>query len=177
MKIADEYLKVIQSRFIAIQTQGKDTINQLNAQDIHWTFNDTSNSIAVIVKHVSGNMISRWTDFLTTDGEKDTRNRDEEFIDDVASQEKLLTIWEDGWTVLLATISSLTPEDLMKEIKIRGEKHTVIDAIERQLIHYASHVGQMVYIAKMLREKEWQTLSIPIGKSEEFLQEKLKDNE
>lgn len=177
MKVADEYLKVIQGRFIAVKAQGGNTLNQLNDHDIHWTFNNTSNSIVVIVKHVSGNMISRWTDFLITDGEKDTRKRDEEFIDDIASHSELISIWEKGWDVLFTTIQNLTSDDLLKEVKIRGEKHTVIDAIERQLSHYSSHVGQIIYIAKLMRGTDWKTLSIPIGKSEEFLQEKLEDNQ
>jgi hypothetical protein len=118
-------------------------------------------------------MISRWTNFLTTDGEKDSRNRDDEFVDNITSMSELMAIWEKGWETFLQTLTSLTEEDLLKEIHIRGERHTVLDAIERQVAHYASHVGQIVYIGKMLKNDQWESLSIPRGQSEKFLNQML----
>lgn len=176
MQIAKEYLRVVNNRFKVLKNQGERTFQQLSDEEIHWSLNEASNSIAIIVKHLRGNMNSRWTNFLTADGEKSTRKRDEEFIDDIASLDALVTIWEDGWDVLFKTIQSLKPDDLMKQVKIRGEKHTVIDAIERQMAHYASHIGQIIYIAKQMKDTDWETLSIPKGKSDEFLLKKLEEN-
>ncbi|MBU5340543.1 DUF1572 domain-containing protein [Caldifermentibacillus hisashii] len=173
MKIGNVYLKVVVERFKSVKTLGDKTIEQLSEQDIHWTYNQESNSVAVIVKHLSGNMISRWTDFLTSDGEKENRNRDEEFIDDIFSKSELMRVWEKGWNVLIDTLTGLKEEDLLKTIKIRGEKHFVLEAIERQMTHYAYHVGQIVYIGKQLKDSEWKTLSIPRGKSEDYRKEML----
>lgn len=173
MKIGNVYLKVVVERFKSVKTLGDKTIEQLSEQDIHWTYNQESNSVAVIVKHLSGNMISRWTDFLTSDGEKENRNRDEEFIDDIFSKSELMRVWEKGWNVLIDTLIGLKEEDLLKTIKIRGEKHFVLEAIERQMAHYAYHVGQIVYIGKQLKDSEWKTLSIPRGKSEDYRKEML----
>jgi len=168
--------QVVQARFRSNKELGDKTIQQLSEDDIHWSINDNSNSIAVIVKHVSGNMISRWTDFLTTDGEKSNRNRDDEFIDDISSKRDMISIWEKGWSILFKTLGNLRVGDLLKVVYIRGESHTVIDAIERQLSHYAYHIGQIVYIGKRIWDENWETLSIPKGKSEEYLQEMLKKN-
>lgn len=173
MKIGNVYLKVVVERFKSVKTLGDKTIEQLSEQDIHWTYNQESNSVAVIVKHLSGNMISRWTDFLTSDGEKENRNRDEEFIDDIPSKLEMINVWEKGWDVLIDTLTGLKEEDLLKTIKIRGEKHFVLEAIERQMTHYAYHVGQIVYIGKQLKDSEWKTLSIPRGKSEDYRKEML----
>lgn len=173
MNIVNEYLRVVMERFKSIKTLGDKTIEQLSEKDIHWTYNQESNSIAVIVKHLSGNMISRWTDLLTSDGEKENRNRDEEFIDDIPSKLEMINVWEKGWDVLIDTLTGLKEEDLLKTIKIRGEKHFVLEAIERQMTHYAYHVGQIVYIGKQLKDSEWKTLSIPRGKSEDYRKEML----
>ncbi|MEL3957503.1 DUF1572 domain-containing protein [Caldifermentibacillus hisashii] len=173
MNIGNVYLRVVIERFKSVKTLGDKTIEQLSEKDIHWTYNQESNSIAVIVKHLSGNMISRWTDFLTSDGEKENRNRDEEFIDDVSSKSELISVWEKGWDVLIDTLTGLNEDDLLETIKIRGEKHFVLEAIERQIAHYAYHVGQIVYIGKQLRNNEWKTLSIPRGKSEDYRKEIL----
>lgn len=129
-----------------------------------------ANSIAIIAKHIGGNLISRWTDFLTTDGEKATRNRDAEFemIDD--SRESVMQLWESGWRVLFANIEPLTADDFSRTITIRGEPHTVVAAINRQLTHYAYHVGQIVFLAKHLRSANWKTLSVPRNRSAEFNQ-------
>ncbi|MCM3799346.1 DUF1572 domain-containing protein [Caldibacillus thermoamylovorans] len=173
MNIGNVYLRVVIERFKSVKTLGDKTIELLSEKDIHWTYNQESNSVAVIVKHLSGNMISRWTDFLTSDGEKENRNRDEEFIDDISSKSELMRVWEKGWNVLIDTLTGLKEEDLLKTIKIRGEKHFVLEAIERQMTHYAYHVGQIVYIGKQLKDSEWKTLSIPRGKSEDYRKEML----
>ncbi|WP_449540292.1 DUF1572 domain-containing protein [Ferdinandcohnia sp. Marseille-Q9671] len=173
MTIGNEYLKVVQERFRSVKELGDKTIQQLSDEDIHWAFNTSSNSIAIIVKHVSGNMISRWTDFLTTDGEKKDRNRDQEFENTISSKEEMISIWERGWETLFHAINHLKEEDLGKTITIRGESHSVIDAIERQIAHYAYHVGQIVYVGKQRKDLEWESLSIPIGKSDEYVRKML----
>lgn len=174
MNLGNEYLKIVQERFESVKNLGDKTISQLSEEDIHWKLNEASNSIAIIAKHLSGNMISRWSNFLTSDGEKTYRNRDREFEDDIPTKQEMITIWEKGWKTLLDTLNGLESEDLLKNITIRGEKHTVLEAIERQMAHYAYHVGQIVYIGKQLKGENWETLSIPKGKSEEYLQQKLK---
>lgn len=176
MNIATLYLNVIQERFQAVKELGDKTIAQLEHEQLHWSYNEDSNSIAVIVKHMSGNMVSRWTDFLTTDGEKQTRNRDNEFYDSLTSKEEVVQVWEKGWQVFFDTLKKLTEEDLLKVVKIRGAQHTVVEAIERQMAHYASHVGQIVYIGKQIKGEEWETLSIPKGQSKAFTEAMLKDH-
>ncbi|WP_088034695.1 DUF1572 domain-containing protein [Evansella clarkii] len=173
MDIGKEYLRIVIERFNSVKTLGDKTLNQLTEEEIHWNYNNESNSVAVIVKHLSGNMVSRWSDFLTSDGEKDYRNRDGEFMDDITNKAELITVWEKGWTVLIDTLTDLTEQDLLKSINIRGERHLVLEAIERQMAHYAYHVGQIVYIGKQLKDKDWKTLSIPKGKSEDSLKEML----
>lgn len=128
-----------------------------------------ANSIAIVMKHLYGNMMSRWTDFLTTDGEKEWRNRDSEFeLSDADSKEALMALWEKGWTCLFDTLASLDEHDLSKTITIRTEPHSVLEAINRQIAHYSYHVGQIVFIAKIFRSDNWQSLTIPKGKSNEF---------
>jgi hypothetical protein len=141
---------------------------QVDELGIHWKPDPESNSIHLIVKHLSGNMQSRWTDFLTTDGEKPWRIRDEEFIEQDFSKNELYALWEKGWTILLNTLETLTEEDLSKIVLIRGEAHSVLEAINRQIAHYCYHIGQIVYIAKTLQSTQWQTLSIAKGMSEAF---------
>ena len=177
MNIGSEYLKIVIARLKSVKSLGDKTISQLSEEDIHWQYNPESNSVAIIVKHLSGNMISRWTDFLTTDGEKENRNRDDEFVDNITPMSELMAIWEKGWQTLLQTLTSLTEEDLLKNVYIRGERHSVLDAIERQVTHYASHVGQIVYIGKMLKNDQWESLSIPRGQSEKFLNQMLEKHQ
>ena len=174
MNLGMEYLKVVQERFQSVKSLGDKTIMKLSEEDFHWALNETSNSIAVIVNHLSGNMVSRWTDFLTSDGEKSYRNRDQEFEDSISSKQELITTWEKGWNALFETLNELREEDLLKNIYIRGERHTVIQAIERQIVHYSYHIGQIVYIGKQLKKEKWESLSIPKGKSEEYFQQMLK---
>jgi hypothetical protein len=147
-------------------------IAQLNDADLLWQFDPECNSIAINMKHLAGNMISRWTDFLTTDGEKPDRNRDGEFIITAKDIPGLHEYWERGYKVFFSTLDSLTEADLMKTITIRSEPHTVIQAIIRQISHYGYHVGQIVQIAKEIKGSQWKTLTIPRGKSEEFLAQK-----
>lgn len=173
MSIGSEYLKAVIERFKSVKSLGDKTINQLSEEEIHWSYNSESNSVAILVKHVSGNMVSRWTDFLHSDGEKNDRNRDAEFIDDRLSKAELKRLWDEGWRVLLDTLTALSEEDLLKHIYIRGERHVVLETIERQMAHYAYHVGQIVYIGKQLKGCHWESLSIPKGKSEEYLRQML----
>lgn len=168
MTIAQTYLQVIQKRFNNVKELGDGALAQLEGAELHWAYNEESNSVAVIVKHVSGNMISRWTDFLTTDGEKTTRNRDDEFINSLSTKEAILAVWEEGWQVFLDALASIKEFDLQGHVTIRGEKLAVIDAIERQMAHYSQHIGQMIYIAKQVKGSEWQTLSIARGQSQAF---------
>lgn len=177
MQLGNEYLSVVKERFKEVKQLGEKTISQLSEQGIHWKLNEVSNSIAVIAKHLSGNMVSRWSDFLLTDGEKPNRNREQEFEDDIGSKQELLTIWEEGWSCLFKALDELEGQDLLKSIYIRGERHTVLEAIERQIAHYAYHIGQIVYIGKQLKDMNWESLSIPKGQSEEYLQHMLKKHQ
>ncbi|WNS74982.1 DUF1572 domain-containing protein [Bacillus sp. DTU_2020_1000418_1_SI_GHA_SEK_038] len=177
MNIGSEYLKIVIERFKSVKSLGDKTINQLSEEETYWSYNNESNSVAIIVKHLSGNMVSRWTDFLTSDGEKENRNRDEEFIDDISSKSELIIVWEKGWKTLIDTLTGLSEQDLLKTIKIRGESHMVLEAIERQMAHYAYHVGQIVYIGKQVKGEKWESLSIPKGKSEEYLKEMLEKHQ
>lgn len=143
-------------------------LEQVSDDEFFLQIDEESNSLAVMVKHIAGNQRSRWRDFLTSDGEKPDRHRDTEFelIDD--TRESLKAFWETGWTTLFDALESLTPEDLEKTVTIRGEPHTVVEAINRQLMHYAYHIGQIVFLAKHLRASGWKTLSVPRNRSAEF---------
>ena len=161
------YLDSAIRRLLTYKTLGDRTFAQLEEGDFHFAPNIESNSISVIIRHLHGNMVSRWTNFLTEDGEKPGRNRDTEFTAPSLGKEALTALWEEGWTCLLTTLRSLKEEDLLKTITIRREPLIVIDAINRQLAHYPHHVGQIVYIGKMIRSDKWQSLSIPRGASED----------
>ena len=164
------YLESVIKRQTSYKSLGDKTFVQLEEKDFHFRPNPESNSIAIIINHLNGNMLSRWTNFLTEDGEKPGRNRDEEFSDPYASKEQLLALWEQGWTCLLDTLGSLKEEDLLKTIQIRHEPLLAVDAINRQLAHYPHHVGQIVYIGKIIRGAAWQSLSISKGASQAFNQ-------
>lgn len=168
--IGEIYLESAVKRLLTYKQLGEKTLAQLDEQYIHFTPNETSNSIAVIIHHLHGNMMSRWTNFLTEDGEKEGRNRDMEFDPPDIGKAALLALWEEGWACLLGTLGTLKEEDLLKTITIRHEPLVVIDAINRQLAHYPHHVGQIVYIGKMIRNEKWQSLSIQKGASGEFNQ-------
>jgi hypothetical protein len=149
------------------------TFEQVSDEKLFWQANSESNSIATIVKHLHGNMLSRWTDFLTTDGEKETRQRDAEFENDIRTREAMMQKWNEGWSCLFAALDSLKLEDLSKIIYIRNQGHTVLEAINRQLAHYPYHVGQIVFIGKLVQGDTWNSLSIPKGKSNEYNKEKF----
>ena len=152
-----------------LKKQAERAIGQIKDEDLFRLLDPESNSIAVIMKHLAGNMKSRWTDFLTSDGEKANRNRDSEFeVNPLDTRDKILSLWEDGWAITLSTISALKPNDLDRTINIRGESHSVVEAMNRQSTHYAAHVGQIVLLAKHFAGSNWKTLSIPKGKSTEF---------
>ena len=160
-KEAIEFLQTAISRVKYYKSLAEKTFEQVSDKDLNYQFNGESNSIAMIVQHMVGNMLSRWTNFLTEDGEKSWRQRDEEFVVHNYNKQQLTELWEKGWNCFLGTMNELTTEDLLKTIFIRKEPLTVIDAINRQLAHYAYHVGQIVFIGKMLKNEEWKSLSIP----------------
>ncbi len=151
------------------------SIQRLNDNQLLFTPNKESNSAAVIIKHIAGNMLSRWTDFLTSDGEKTWRNRDEEFVIEQFNKEALIAYWEKGWSCLFDTLNSLNIEDLNKTVYIRNEGYTVTEAIQRQTAHYAYHIGQIVFIAKMQSE-QWESLSIPRHQSASYNNDKFSQN-
>ncbi len=152
---------------------GEKTFAQLDDEEIHLEPADDANSIAIIVKHLWGNMTSRWTNFLTEDGEKEWRDRDTEFESTIKSRQEFDEKWEEGWSTFLGTLKSLKEEDLSRIVYIRNEGHTVLDAIHRQLAHYASHIGQIIYLGKIIKGSAWQSLSIPKGQSAAYNQEKF----
>ena len=168
--IGATYLDSAIKRFLTYKTLGDMTFAQLEEKDYFFQPSEQSNSIAVIIQHLHGNMLSRWTDFLTTDGEKEGRNRDEEFTPPTCTAKELVALWEKGWRCLIDTLTSLREEDLLKTITIRHEPLIVIDAINRQLAHYPHHVGQIVYLGKMIRDQHWRSLSISKGDSQTFNQ-------
>lgn len=160
-------------RFLFYKDLGDKTFEQLSDDEVLWQYNAESNSIATIVKHIAGNMVSRWTNFLTEDGEKEYRNRDAEFLNDIQSKAEMIAVWENAWKVLLEAINLITDENINTPIFIRGEKHSLLDAVLRQLAHYPYHVGQIVYATKMLKNDAWKTLSIARNKSAEYNSELL----
>ncbi|WET03572.1 DUF1572 family protein [Flavobacterium sp. YJ01] len=167
------YLESAKKQFLYYKMLGEKAINQLEPEQLFISFNEDTNSIATIIKHISGNMLSRWTDFLTTDGEKEWRNRDSEFENDLKSKEEVLELWNKGWNCLENALENLSPAQLSEIIYIRNEGHTVIEAINRQLAHYPYHVGQIVFYAKQLKNSEWNSLSIPKNKSGNYNAEKF----
>lgn len=171
--IAAHYLEEAGRQLRGHKRMGEAAMGQLRDEDFFVTLDPESNSIAILVKHIAGNMRSRFTDFLTTDGEKPDRFRDREFeVTFATTRMEVMRWWEEGWGCVFAAIESLKAEDVMRTVAIRGERHTVLQAINRQIAHYAQHIGQMVFLAKHLRSNEWKTLSIPRGKSEEFNRQK-----
>ena len=169
MSIGKEYLQTVIRRVKYYKDLGDKTFEQLNDDaDFHYQPNEESNSIAVIIQHMTGNMLSRWTSFLTEDGEKEWRQRDEEFATHNFNKQQLLEIWEKGWKCFIETLESLTEDDLLKSVHIRQEKLSAIDAINRQLAHYPYHVGQIVYIGRMIKDHDWKNLSIPRGHSQQY---------
>jgi hypothetical protein len=171
MAIEKIFLESVIKRFKEYKALGEKTFAQLNDDELLFQPNAESNSIAIIIQHLSGNMISRWTNFLTEDGEKTWRKRDDEFETHALSKEELMKQWNEGWTVFLNSLESLKEDDLSKSITIRSQQLNVVDAINRQLAHYSYHVGQIVYLGRWIRAGEWTSLSIPKGASSEFNQD------
>lgn len=169
----EKYLKSVLKQFEYYKLLGEKTFAQLSEYELFWQFNDESNSIAVTVNHLWGNMKSRWTDFLTTDGEKEWRNRDLEFESVIKSRAEMIEKWEDGWSCLFDALHSINNENFDSKIVIRNQSHSIPEAINRQMMHYAYHIGQIVYIGRMIKGKKWQSLSIPKGKSKDFNAEKF----
>ena len=170
---ASHYLEEARRQLRGHKRMGEKAMSQLQDQEFFVTLDPESNSIAILVKHLGGNMRSRFTDFLTSDGEKPDRFRDREFeVTPATTRSEVMNWWEQGWTIVFGAIDPLKPEDVMRTITIRGEPHSVLQAINRQIAHYAQHIGQIVFLAKHLRSSEWKTLSIARGKSEEFNQQK-----
>ncbi|GIZ09054.1 DUF1572 domain-containing protein [Flavobacterium sp. UMI-01] len=167
------YLESVSKQFEYYKMLGDKTFVQIPDEKLFWKYNNESNNIAIIVKHLSGNMLSRWTDFLTSDGEKDWRNRDAEFENDIQTKEELIEVWNRGWDCLFSTLKSLTARDLNTIIYIRNQGHTVLEAINRQLAHYPYHVGQIVFLGKMICDDKWVSLSIPKGNSKTYNAEKF----
>ncbi len=167
--LAATYLDEIRRQLRGHKRMAESAIAQLDDKSFFATIDPEANSIAVLVKHIAGNASSRFTDFLTSDGEKPDRFRDREFeISTTTSRGEVMRWWEEGWSVIFATLDALKPEDVTRNITIRQEPHTVLQALNRALAHYAQHIGQIVFLAKHLRSSEWKTLSIPRGKSEEY---------
>jgi len=167
--LAAHYIEEARRQMRGQKHMGEGAMAQLREEDFFVTLDPEANSIAILVKHLAGNMRSRFTDFLTSDGEKPDRFRDREFeVNTALTRADVLRWWEEGWAIVLGAIDALKPEDIMHTVTIRGEPHTVLQAINRQIAHYAAHVGQMVFLAKHLRSNEWKSLTIPRGKSEEF---------
>ena len=169
----EAYVASSVKQFKYYKSLGDKTISQLSFSELQWSPNVESNSIAIMVKHLVGNMLSRWTHFLTEDGEKTWRNRDDEFVDSYNSKDELLEAWHTGWDCLFEAIMPLNEIDFEKIIFIRNQGHTVTEAINRQLAHYSYHVGQIVFLGKLIKGSQWQSLSIPKGKSTNYNQEKF----
>lgn len=171
MPLASIFLQSAIKRLSYYKELGDKTFAQLNDADFHYQPNEESNSIAIIIQHVAGNMLSRWTNFLTSDGEKEWRNRDIEFEEQQMTKQQLIEFWEKGWQCCLDTLNALTEDDLLKTIHIRSEGLLVVDAINRQLAHYPYHVGQIIYVAKIITNSNWKTLSIAKSQSNQFNQQ------
>ena len=167
--LRQHYLEEVFRQLRAYKRLAEGAIAQLQDEELFVTLDPESNSIAILMKHIAGNLRSRFTDFLTADGEKPDRHRDQEFeMTPATTRTDLMRWWEDAWELLFLTIMSLSPDDLDRTVTIRGEPHTVLQALNRAVAHHASHVGQIIFLAKHLRSSEWKTLSVPRGKSEDY---------
>jgi hypothetical protein len=167
--VGSHYLEEIKKQLRGHKRMAESAMAQLTDDEFFKLIDPEANSIAILVKHIAGNARSRFTDFLTTDGEKPDRFRDREFeLSPQTTREEVMRWWEEGWGVVFATLNSLQPEDVLRTVTIRQEPHTVVQALNRALAHYAQHIGQIVFLAKHLRSTQWRTLSIPRGKSEEY---------
>ncbi len=179
MNVSEDFLRSANRQFLYYKTLGEKAMEQLEPEQLFVSLNEDTNSIAIIVKHLHGNMLSRWTNFLTTDGEKENRNRDGEFEDTSTTlsvterKTQLLKNWDEGWDCLFKALADLKPEELSNIVYIRNEGHTALEAINRQLAHYPYHIGQIVFYAKLLKKTEWDSLSIPKNKSKDYNSDKF----
>jgi len=173
MELSASYLDSSIKQFLYHKALGEKAIAQLEPSQLFVAVNADTNSIAVIVKHIAGNMLSRWTDFLTSDGEKDWRDRDAEFENTLQSKEEVLALWQKGWQCLFDALNNLKPEQMTNIVYIRNEGHTVVEAINRQLAHYPYHIGQIVFYAKQLKNADWDSLSIPKNSSKRYNTDKF----
>ena len=167
------YLKSVIIQFEYNKHLGDKTFSQLTEQELFWQYNEESNSIATLVKHIAGNMLSRWTNFLTEDGEKPWRNRDDEFINTFKNKKEIIDLWEKGWQCLFDGLNSINDKNQDTIVYVRNHGHTIPEAINRQLCHYSYHIGQLVLIGKMVKNENWQSLSVPRGASKEYNEQKF----
>lgn len=165
------YLKSVRGQFLYYKSLAEKTFDQVPDDKLFWQYDEVNNSISTIVKHLSGNMLSRWTNFLSTDGEKDFRNRDSEFENDIKDRNEMMKRWDEGWASLFKALDSITEDNFKTTVYIRNQGHTITEAINRQLAHYAYHTGQIVLLGKIITGTDWKSLSIPKGKSKEFNQQ------
>ena len=173
MNISSNYLNSTKQLFRYYKQLGESTFEQLSDEELFWQYSPTNNSIAIIVNHLWGNMLSRWTNFLTEDGEKEWRKRDLEFEDVIQTKAQFMERWEAGWTCLFEALDSVNEENFDSTIYIRNMGHTIIEAVNRQLAHYAYHIGQIVFIGTLIKGESWTSLSIPRGKSTNYNQQKF----
>ena len=171
--IVENYLSNAKLQFEYYKKLGEQSIEQLALEELFWQYNEESNSIAIIIKHLRGNMLSRWTDFLTTDGEKESRKRDTEFELKESDRDRLMEMWEEGWKCLFDAIEGLDESNFGTKVYIRNVEHTVLEAINRQIAHISYHIGQIAYIGRMVKGSEWKSLSIPKGQSEQYFRERM----
>lgn len=169
----DTYLTSVRKQFAYYKDLAERAMAQVEEADLFWQPDPNSNSIAITVNHLAGNMRSRWTNFLTADGEKTWRNRDQEFEDIIKTKEELLLTWEAGWQRLFAALDSLSEENIDTQVYIRNQEHAIVEAINRQLSHYPYHIGQIIYLARLSAGNQWESLSIPKGGSNSFNQAKF----
>src|SRR5947209_8359448 len=175
-EVGKHYLEEARRQMRGNKHMAEGAMAQLRDEDLFVTLDPESNSVAILVKHLAGNMRSRFTNFLTTDGEKPDRFRDREFeVTGATTRADVMMWWEEGWACVFEAINALKPEDVMREVTIRGEPHTVLQALNRQIAHYAYHIGQIVFLAKHFRSSDWESLSIPRGKSEEYNRKPLSE--
>ena len=173
LKFTTSYVEDSLAVFRVYKKLAEGAIEQVTDEQLYAVLDQEMNSIAIVIKHLAGNMRSRWTDFLTSDGEKPDRDRDSEFVDPPRTREALMALWAQGWDCVFAALEPLSDADLGRTITIRGEAHSVMQAINRQITHYSYHVGQIVLLAKHFRSSQWKPLTVPRGKSNEFLRKVL----
>jgi uncharacterized protein DUF1572 len=172
-QFSTSYIEDSLSLFRHTKKLAEGAMEQVSDEQLFEALDEEMNSIAIIVKHMAGNMRSRWTDFLTSDGEKPDRNRDNEFVAPPTTREDLMSLWNDGWTLVFNALEPLSQSDLTRKVTIRGEPHSVMQAISRQIAHYSYHCGQIVFLAKHFKASEWKSLSVPRNKSAEFTRKVL----